>query len=228
MKILALETTERTGSVAVADGGNVLLEIELSHSQRSAQSLAPAMRDLLSQVGWRPDDVQLTAVSQGPGSFTGLRIGIATAKLFAYATGGELLGVDTLAVIADGAPDDVAELSVVQDAQRGELVARRFARRSDGWFEPQEPERLLDGESWLSQLRPGQVVAGPGLVRWVDRLPSQVRTLPPSCWTPRASEVARRAGYEYGQGRRDDLWRLGPRYSRRSAAEEKWDKKTGC
>ncbi|MEN6557451.1 MAG: tRNA (adenosine(37)-N6)-threonylcarbamoyltransferase complex dimerization subunit type 1 TsaB [Thermoguttaceae bacterium] len=228
MKILALETTERTGSVAVADGGNVLLEMELSHSQRSAQSLAPAMRDLLSQVGWRPDDVQLTAVSQGPGSFTGLRIGIATAKLFAYATGGELLGIDTLAVIADGSPDEVAELSVVQDAQRGELVVRRFARRSDGWFEPREPERLLDGESWLSQLTPDQVISGPGLVRWVGRLPSQVRTLPSSCWTPRASEVARRAAYEYDRGRRDDLWRLGPRYSRRSAAEEKWDKKAGC
>ncbi|MEN6405219.1 MAG: tRNA (adenosine(37)-N6)-threonylcarbamoyltransferase complex dimerization subunit type 1 TsaB [Thermoguttaceae bacterium] len=228
MKILALETTEKIGSVAAAIDGNVLLEMELSHTQRSAQSLAPAMRDLLGRVGWRPDEVQLTAVSQGPGSFTGLRIGIASAKLFAYATGGALLGVDTLAVIAGASPDDVSEVSVVQDAQRGELVARRFARRSDGWFEPQEPERLLDGPSWLSQLTPGQVVSGPGLARWIDRLPSHVRALATHCWTPRASEVARRAAYDFAQGRRDDLWRLGPHYSRRSAAEEKWDKKTGC
>ena len=76
------------------------------------------MLALLKQVGWRPDDVQLVAVSVGPGSFTGLRVGVTAAKVFAYAVGAEVLGVDTLEAIAAASPDDVAEVSAVIDAQR--------------------------------------------------------------------------------------------------------------
>ena len=75
---------------------NLLAELSLDHTQRSAQSLAPAIEALLTQVGWLPRDVQLVAVSVGPGSFTGLRVGVTTAKVFAYAVGAEVLGIDTL------------------------------------------------------------------------------------------------------------------------------------
>jgi len=222
MKILALETTERTGGVAAAVGSNVLLELSLGDSQRSAQSLAPAMQTLLEWVGWRPADVRLVAVSRGPGSFTGLRIGAASPKMFAYAVGAALLGIDTLEAVACAAPDDVAELSVVQDAQRGQVVARRFTRRSDGWFEPAEPEQLLDARDWLCALPPGVAVTGPGLVKLAERLPSGIRRLDQNLWRPKAEAVARLAARDHAAGRRDDLWTFAPRYSRPSAAEEKW------
>src|SRR5271163_2151267 len=95
-RILALETSELTGSVAAAADGNVLAELQLDPQQRSAQSLAPAIRALLAQVGWQPADIDLLAVTIGPGSFTGLRVGVATAKVFAYACGAEVLGISTL------------------------------------------------------------------------------------------------------------------------------------
>ena len=122
MRILALETTERIGSVAASDGDNLLLCNDLNRDERGAQSLAPGIRDLLDQVGWGPADVELVAVTQGPGSFTGLRIGLTTAKVFAYATGAALLGIDTLRVIAARTPDNVDDLAVAIDAQRGDLV----------------------------------------------------------------------------------------------------------
>jgi tRNA threonylcarbamoyladenosine biosynthesis protein TsaB len=223
MRILALETTESPGTVAAMLDDNVLAELSLERTQRSAQSLAPAMLALLKQAGWLPGDVQLVAVSQGPGSFTGLRIGVTTAKVFAYAVGAEILGVDTLEAIAAAAPHDATDVTVVMDAQRGEVVSRRFVRRSDGRFEPTGPQRLMDVQIWLAELPPGGVVTGPALDRLADPLPCHVRALDPQYRRPQASVVARLAARDYSLGRRDDLWRLVPHYFRRSAAEEKWD-----
>jgi tRNA threonylcarbamoyladenosine biosynthesis protein TsaB len=221
MRLLALETTEREGSLAAMSNGKLLAELSLEHTKRSAQSLAPAMIALLDQVGWRPVDVQVVAVAGGPGSFTGLRIGVTTAKVFAYAVGADILGVNTLEAIAAAAPEEVAKVSVVMDAQRGQVVARCYRRRSDGWFEPAEPERLLDAERWMEQLPPGIAVSGPILAKLAARLPSHVRVLDRRCWPPRASAVARLAARDYALGRRDDLWTVVPHYCRQSAAEEK-------
>ncbi len=250
MRILALETTDKIGSVAAIADDNLLAELMLDHSQRSAQSLLPAVHSLLGQVGWLPADVQLVAVSIGPGSFTGLRVGVTAAKVFAYAVGAEVLGVNTLEAIAANCLDTQHnEVSVVIDAQRGEVVVQSFVRQADGWFQPAGPEELLDADVWLARLQAvgsGQwaagsgrgespisdpqspipnpsVVTGPGLVRLLDRLPPGVVALDESFWRPRAAVVVRLAARHYAQGRRDDLWKLVPRYYRRSAAEEKWD-----
>ncbi|OHB85019.1 MAG: tRNA (adenosine(37)-N6)-threonylcarbamoyltransferase complex dimerization subunit type 1 TsaB, partial [Planctomycetes bacterium RBG_16_64_12] len=112
MKVLALETTERVGSVAAMDDGNLLCELKLCPKQRSAQSLAPGIKMLLERVGWQPTDVDLVATTVGPGSFTGLRVGVTTAKSFAYGVQADILGVDTLEVIAAAAPAHVQTLSV--------------------------------------------------------------------------------------------------------------------
>jgi tRNA threonylcarbamoyladenosine biosynthesis protein TsaB len=221
MRILALETTEPSGSLAAMTDGNLLAELSLDPTQRSAQALAPAMVALLKQVGWRPRDVELVAVSEGPGSFTGLRIGVTTAKVFAYAVGADILGIDTLEAIAAAAPADVAKVSVAMDAQRGQIVATNYRRRPDGWFEPTEPQRLMAVEAWLEQLPAEIAVTGPVLAKLGPKLPSHVRLLDPGYWLPRASAVARLAARDYALGRRDDLWKLVPHYCRRSAAEEK-------
>jgi tRNA threonylcarbamoyladenosine biosynthesis protein TsaB len=224
MRILAIETTDKTGTVAAVEDGNLLADLELDHNQRSAQSLAPALHETLKQAGWRPNDVQLVAVTVGPGSFTGLRVGVTTAKVFAYAVGAEVLGIDTLETIAAAAPVNVQSLWAAMDAQRGDVVARLFVR-SPGtlWFEPSGCQELLPLNVWLGRLTPGSVVAGPMGDKMARHMPAGVTMLAPSCALPRASQVARLAARDYAAGRRDDLWKLLPRYLRRSAAEEKWD-----
>src|SRR5262245_33492571 len=87
MRILAIETVGSTGSVAALDERGVLAELALDSRRRSAQTLVPGMAALVESVGWRSRDVELVAVASGPGSFTGLRIGVTTAKTFAYAIG---------------------------------------------------------------------------------------------------------------------------------------------
>jgi tRNA threonylcarbamoyladenosine biosynthesis protein TsaB len=224
-RILALETSELTGSVAAAADGKLLAELQLDPQQRSAQSLAPAVQSLLQLVGWQPREIDLLAVTIGPGSFTGLRVGVATAKVFAYAAGAEILGISTLEAIAAAAPADISTLSTVVDAQRGEVVAQQYRRSDANWLEPVGNPALVPLEAWLLGLPPGSAVAGPVLKKWTDPLPPGVTLLDKAFWHPTAGNVARLAHRDYLAGRRDDLWNLLPVYSRPSAAEEKWKKK---
>ena len=225
VNVLALETTERVGSVAAAADDRLLWELTLDPQKRTAQSLAPGIEALLARVGWRPADVDLVATPVGPGSFTGLRVGVATAKAFAYAVEADILGLDTLEVIAGGAPPGVERLSAALDAQRGQVVAQTFERGQDGWLEPVGSAELVDVEAWLGSVDAGVCITGPILRKVAHRVPVGLAVLEPEYWAPSAAAVARLALRDYTRGRRDDVWRLVPRYSRRSAAEEKWEKR---
>lgn len=223
--ILALETSELTGSVAAAADSKVLAELELDSKQRSAQSLAPTIRSLLQQVGWEPRQIDLVAVTVGPGSFTGLRVGVATAKVFAYAIGAEVLGISTLEAIAAAAPAGVQAVSAAVDAQRGDVIAQRFRRQPTAWLAPEGEAALVSMDKWLAALPPGFTVSGPVLKKLADPLPVGITMSDRAFWRPMAGNVARLAYRDYQAGRRDDLWNLLPLYSRPSAAEEKWGKK---
>ena len=225
MRILALETTEALGSVAAASGSTLLAEVRLN-PDRARRLAGPGMVAVLETVGWKPGDVELVAVTIGPGSFTGLRVGLATAKTFAYAVGARLLGVDTLETIAAGVPGDVAALSAVIDAQRGEVVSQRFVRDLDAWLQPTGPQELLSIEAWLAGLTPGtELRSGAGKTAEASarggvggRFVFLASHGGPGCPLGAGLDAA---------GQRDDLWSLVPRYSRRSAAEEKLRIKDG-
>ena len=228
VRILALETTELIGSVAAFCDGNLLAEQQLEPQQRSAQSLAPGLRSLLQDVGWQPPQVDLVAVTRGPGSFTGLRVGVTTAKVFAYAVGAQVLGVDTLETIVAGAPGHFQALSAAVDAQRGEVVAQSFRRGPPrGWRPAADPE-LLKIDAWLESLPGGTALTGPVLRKMADRVPDRLTVLDPQYWSPTAAALARLAARRHAAGSRHDLWTLAPRYFRRSAAEEKWEEKGIC
>ena len=219
MRILALETSGFSGEVALLDGEHIVYEAMLAEGQRTAQSLAPGIAGALSAAGWKPADIQLVAVTIGPGSFTGLRVGVTTAKTFAYAVGCEVLGVDTLDAIAEQAPAIAdRDLWAVLDAQRSQLFAKRFEAHGAHW-QAATPAQIVDGEQWLVQLG-SDLATGAGLKRWSLQLP-EAQILPQSQWQPRAATVGKLAWRAYREGRRDDLWKLAPQYLRASAAEEK-------
>jgi len=229
--ILALETSSQAGSVALLNGqvagaevsDSVLSQRLLTAERRSAQSLAPAIAQVLAEAGKLPADVGLVAVTIGPGSFTGLRVGVTTAKTFAYAAGCECLGVDTLEVIAvqvRHSKQTSGELHVVLDAQRKELFLARF-RWNGGVLVRLEENRIVPVDQWLAGLAPGTTVTGPGINRHIDRLPAGLVAASESHRDPQAVSVGRLAWQEYQGGRRDDLWKLAPKYLRPSAAEEK-------
>lgn len=221
--VLAIETIGAGGSIAVADGERLLLARPLDERRRSAQTLSPAVAEVLREVGWRPADLRLIAVVVGPGSFTGLRVGVVTAKTLAYAVGAACVGLGSLETIAAQAPDDVAAVEVAIDAGRGEVYSAAFQRAAEGALVEARPTIIESNEVWLERLRPGAVVSGPALAKLAARLPGEVRPLDAALWGPQAATAARLAWGRFQRGAVDDVWRLAPVYVRRSAAEEKRD-----
>jgi tRNA threonylcarbamoyladenosine biosynthesis protein TsaB len=229
VRILALETSGTAGSVAALDDERLLAAATLDPGQRTARVLAPAVRDVLAQVGWRPADVQLVAVTAGPGSFTGLRLGVTTAKTFAYAAACDVLGVNTLEVIASQAPPECSPLEVVLDAQRQQLFAGTLARGQNAELIWLEPTRIVDIEAWLASWPAERPVSpwatGPLLEKIADRLGPAARIVDRAFWQPTAVAVGRVALHRHRAGERDDVYQLVPQYLRRSAAEEKFEGK---
>lgn len=133
MLTLAFDTSGHYGSVALLDGPQLLAERILPTDRRSAQTLAPAIAELLASQQVTAKQIRLVATTIGPGSFTGLRVGITAAKTFAYAAGAEVIGIRTLEAIANGiqssqpGPNLVPEIHAILDAQRKELFLARFA-----------------------------------------------------------------------------------------------------
>jgi len=194
---------------------------QLPDDQRTAQSLLPTLEKLLKRCGWKPCDLELICVTVGPGSFTGLRLGITTAKTLAYATEAELVGVSTLAAIAANVEADGGRLWTMLDAQRQELFTACF---EPGW-QIQESDlsrtQILGIEDWLKQLQAGDLVAGPPLAKLRERLPAGVEAIDPQLWKPRAAMVGRLGFAAHQQGQGVDPMQLVPNYYRKSAAEEK-------
>ncbi len=224
IRILAIETTVDEGSVAASDGDQLIVEYPLDHDTRSARSLAPTMKQLLDSIAWEPSSIDLVAIDVGPGSFTGTRVGVTTAKVFAYAVGAECLAIDSLEIVAAQAPSDAALVSVAINAQRRQVFTADFARK-DG-KQPQVAGEgkieILGNDLWLERLKPGTTVTGLALDKLSERLPSHVILAPQPSWTPRAATIAQLAAKHYAAGQRDDLWKLKPMYLRKSAAEEVW------
>ena len=222
MRILAIETSGRDASLAVLEGvdgdaARLVRQVIISGQQRTAQVLSPRLRDLLEEVAWPVASIRLVIVVVGPGSFTGLRIGVTTAKTLAYAIGAEVIGVNTLAVVAEQAPPTASPLWVVTDAQRQELFAAKF----DGERQIIHETTILSQADWLRLLARGDYVTGPGLRRFGSALPAEVHVVEESLWLPMASAVGKIGWRDFRAGRRDDVWKLVPQYYRPSAAEEK-------
>lgn len=225
MRILALETVEFSGSVAVLDGERVIGSAPLPAGERSAQSLAPTIQELLTQVGWKPAEVQLVAVTSGPGSFTSLRIGVTTAKAFAYGVGCQIQGVDSLDVIALRLPPEVARFSVVLDAQRQQLFVSQYARNAQGQAERVSGPMIQDNFTWLTGLSPGDYVTGPAVTKLAASIPAGVSSAPEELRAPTAVATGQLALQLYKIAPQDDVFSLLPQYFRRTAAEEQAEKR---
>jgi tRNA threonylcarbamoyladenosine biosynthesis protein TsaB len=222
LRILAIETTAFTGSIALLEDDRVIAESRLPDELRSAQSLAPAIESLLANTGWPVSTLNLIAVAQGPGSFTGLRVGVTTTKTLAYAIGAEVMGIDTLEVLAAQAGESPARIHPVLDAQRGQLFTAAFTW-SEGQAFPlrQSATAIADLSPWLAGLQRDDVVIGPVLTKLHSQIPDMVVRADSARCDPQAATVGRLAFRDYHAGRRDDLWKLVPHYHRLSAAEEK-------
>ena len=152
MKVLAFDTALGACSVALVEKGEALASEQRLQVQGQAESLLPLIERVLGAAGRSYGDLDLIAVTIGPGTFTGLRIGLAAARGLSLASGVPLAGVSTLEALAEGVPAARREgrtvLSVI-DARRGEVYAQAFAAA----LAPLGPPQLL-GHAPAARLAP--------------------------------------------------------------------------
>jgi tRNA threonylcarbamoyladenosine biosynthesis protein TsaB len=218
-KLLLIETSGRNGFVAVTEGPTLLEVRRLEEARRHARDLAPATVELLAAQGWKAGDLNGVVVGLGPGSYTGLRVGVMSAKTLAYAAGCALIGVETFAVVAAQAPKEINRLDVLADAQQEKVYAQSFGRAGDHW-RPLDALQIRPFAEWLEGRTSGTWVSGPGLHRWARRLPADVPAVDAALWEPQAATLLRLAFARYTAGERDDPFALEPLYLRPSSAEE--------
>lgn len=243
MLVLGIETSGRPGSVALCRNGRCLDERPLETAiaadgsprpglqsrrssgpkRRHAQTLVAEVDGLFRRYGLSPRQCDLVAVSIGPGSFTGLRIGVVCAKTFAYAAGCRAAAVDTLQAIAENSPPDVNSLFIIANAQRGELFVGEYRRDANGRFIRQGEVAIVNAESWCRGRPSDDVVSGPAADKFEVELSGRCRVLDTPFRFARASVVARIGERQANAGDLADPWALEPLYLRKSAAQEKHD-----
>ncbi len=220
MRVLALETSTSGGSLALLEDTFVAWEATLAGDRRTAQTFAVAIDHALRQIAWEPLSIDLVAVTNGPGSFTGLRISVTVAKFFAYAARADLIALNTLDVLVEQLAPDAQAACTLVDAQRQQLFAGLYQRKADGAWHCADPCRIVSRDELATVLQPHMVLTGPALSKLPSSwLPDQPRA-PSTCWAPRATMVGTMACQAHSAGVRSDLWQLQPCYYRPSYAEE--------
>jgi tRNA threonylcarbamoyladenosine biosynthesis protein TsaB len=217
VRVLGIETSTMRGDVALAEEDRVLASIPLPHGSRPTASLLPAIAGLCRQLGWQPRTIGRICVDIGPGSYTGLRVGLTCAKTLAFAGGASVSAVRSLDVTAAAVPPDAANLEIAFDAARGQVFAARYAWRGDRWQTVAEIE-IANAQAWAARLDPGVLVAGPALERYRSLVPAGCRIAADElCW-PRAAQVIQLGLHSPPA---PGYWTMEPLYMRPSAAEEK-------
>jgi tRNA threonylcarbamoyladenosine biosynthesis protein TsaB len=222
---LAIETSGRIGSIAVVEDGRVLAEDQFSHGLKHAAGIVPIIDRLFAAQGWKPASLEEVYVSAGPGSFTGLRVGITVAKTLAFATDATIVAVSSVEVLARNAPPDWKNLIIVLDAKRDQIFTAAFANQ-DGETVVREPARL-DSLTEMLRRSPRPVhLLGEGIPyheKFIPRDDRGIHIADESCWQARASVVADLGSRLARAGSFADPMSLTPIYIRRPEAEEKFE-----
>jgi tRNA threonylcarbamoyladenosine biosynthesis protein TsaB len=223
--LLTVDTATAAGSVALSRGetllGEVLLNVPATHTDR----LLLTVRQLLGDAGVTPAQLDAFAVVLGPGSFTGLRVGVATVKGLALAADRPVAGVSTLQTLALQFPCARHPVCTLLDARKQEVYAGLFGW-AGGWPAPLRPEAVLPPERLLASLEGEVLFAGDGAAVYrtliVRRLGARAHFAPWPLQPPRAAAAAALGLAALRRGETIPLAQLAPHYIRPSEAELLW------
>jgi len=227
MKVLAVETATFTGGIAIVDNGEGLIsEVKLSVRVVHSERLMPAIQWILEMSHLALDEIDAFAVSIGPGSFTGLRIGLSTVKGLSYATRRPIVPVPTLDAMARMLPYCEHHICPMLDARKQEVYTALYKWEGqrcvkvmgEAAIKPDECLRLLKGKE--------VVFTGDGALVYrdliVDILGPRSVFAPPSHMRPSAAAVGEIAIEVLASGQVPDPRTLVPLYIRKSEAEIRW------
>ncbi len=222
MKLLAVDTTSYGCSVAVVDNKKVLAEFHLLKRETHSKHLLASIERVLETSGLDISQVDGFAVAKGPGSFTGLRIGISTVKALAAATGKPVTGVSSLKALACGVPVCREQICAIIDARKNEVYAS-FFRYVDENIVSLTKEIATAPDELAKKLDQTTLFVGSGVDVYkqtlIDIAGQNSTFSPESNNFINAVNVANLAALSFQQGENDDILRLVPNYIRKSDAE---------
>jgi len=169
MKILAIDTSALTATAAILSDDTLLGEIGITTKLTHSQTIMPMIDELLKKVSLDITDIDLFACSEGPGSFTGLRIGIGTIKGLAYGLGKPVVGVSTLEALAHNISFTDLVIAPIMDARRGQVYNQLFQYKK-GRLDCLTPPRALSIEELCDELTETTIFVGDGVKVHRDKI----------------------------------------------------------
>ncbi len=222
MKILAIDTSSVNATVAVCDENKILGEYTIAGDRAHSQIIMPMTDELLKRCGIDVADIDVFAVALGPGSFTGLRIGMAAAETMASALGKKIIGISSLDMIAASFPFENKYICPIFDARRSDVYNAVYSGN-----EKITPDRICDIDTVLAEMQDRETIfAGDAVMKYRDRILSynnpKWHIAPVQLSMQRASALAGVALDRVNNDDYDDIDSLSPIYIRPSQAEREY------
>ncbi len=221
MKLLTVDTSTSWCGLALSDDGTIIAETQVNLGRRLAADIVGQIDALLASVGLRPAELDGFGIAMGPGSFTGLRIGAATVKGLALATGKPVAGFSSLAMLAMNLSHAAHQVCPLFDARKQEVYAGLY--RCGEQPDPLIDDCVMPPERFIERLTSPTLFVGEGAVRYraliEERLGANALFAPAYLNHPRAAAGAHLAHTAFSRGESIPLPLLSPRYLRSSEAE---------
>lgn len=230
MKILAVDTSSKVASCALVADGKLMAECVLNNGLTHSETILPMIDDVMKKSGQTPQNIDVFAVANGPGSFTGLRIGVATVKGLALAAKKKAVGINTLLALCYNLPFCPYLISPIMDARRGE-VYNAFYKLENGELKEITAPRGIALADCLAELKKrGEKVVflGDGVAVFKDTIKEELGDLalfaPENACEQRASSVCM-AAFAKIEKIGDKEEKLAPFYIRKSQAERELEER---
>jgi tRNA threonylcarbamoyladenosine biosynthesis protein TsaB len=226
MKILGLDTATLRGSLGIIDDDEVVAEYALQREETLSARLLPAIQTLLAEARLDLHEIDGIAVSLGPGSFTGLRVGLSAVKGLALATEMPVAGIPTLDALACNIPFTPYQICPLLDARKGQIYTALYKNRAGGFLEQVTPYQVLSPAALIEAIPHQETVFlgdGVEVCREVitQRLAEKALFAPLHLGFLRGTTVAELGLKRIRRGEADDISALVPIYVRPSDAELK-------
>ncbi len=228
MKILAVDTSANVASAALAEDGRLICESILNHKKTHSEKIMPMIDEILRDSEIDISDIDLFAAANGPGSFTGLRIGVSTVKALAHATGKPTVGVSTLEGLAYNLFGADGIVSPIMDARRAQVYNAVYRWENGALVEIKAP-RAIALDECLAEFDDEKKVYFPGDAAAVykqqiyEKMGDRAVFVPFTACLQRASSIAAIAQIKAERGELETYHTLMPFYLRKSQAEREYE-----
>jgi tRNA threonylcarbamoyladenosine biosynthesis protein TsaB len=223
MKVLGIETSGLVGNIAVCDGNKVVASKSYGKNFSHGKEIVSTIELLFNEIKWDPSNIDLIAVSTGPGSYTGLRVGVTCAKTLAYGLEKPVIDVPTLDVLVENVKDNSAKtICPVLDAKRKSVYACIYERTGNKNRKCTD-FLIISPDSLIDILPESTLIFGDGIAPYREIFTQKNLTIveDEKLCIADAADVARLGLERYEQGIRCEINALAPLYLRKSEAEER-------